>query len=204
MDRMGLNSKPALVIWFIGWINDPAILDDKFLSTYKYSWVSHVLNKLKNSGKSIDVLWLTSQSILNGRDMGATINYAEQYIKNNKSKYSQIMLLWHSLWGDNSVVLSNKLNNDGIDVDLLVTIDIKSVYENDTVESNVKKAVNYYQTNQWFPSWEDLETAWFNDTTDLTNILYNTSKDWTSTSHESIDNDLEDDIYQLILSTYAK
>jgi hypothetical protein len=31
----------------------------------------------------------------------------------------------------------------------MLTIDIKSVYENDTVTPNVAKAVNYYQNNDF-------------------------------------------------------
>ncbi len=129
---------------------------------------------------------------------GNTIDQATEFIASQQWKYNKLVILWHSLWGDNAVNIASELDNRNIDVNLLITLDIKSVYENDTIYSNVQKAVNYYQNNDEFPrNWEDLETSLFNKTTDLQNILMN-EFNGEKLYHVTIDDALSDTIYNTI------
>lgn len=198
VDPMGMEK--TLIVWFIGkrasdWWWE--ILD---YNNYD-SWILDVLNALSSINTT---KWYFSDHYWN------SIDSALNYIVSNKNKFNKIDIIGHSLWWDNAVVLANKLNDYGIKVNLLVTLDIKSIYENDTIYPNVKTAINYYQTNDSIETFdifwnkiytplhgEDIEASLFNNTSSVTNVLTN-EYNWTYVTHTNIDNLLSNKILDLI------
>ena len=99
---------------------------------------------------------------------------AYDYILKNSSKYSKIIIIWHSQWADNAVQLSNKLDESKIKVNLLITIDLQAiVYDSTIVKSNTKIAVNYYQNNFFTSIDWDVLSAEQPEKTNLTNFEVN-------------------------------
>jgi len=200
VDRNWLAAK-TLIIWFRWWNADPAYYtDEDFQKDSFESWVVSIINKINDKkNKNIDTLMLTSAAFSSD-----TIAYAEDYIVNNKKDYNKIVILWHSMWWDNAVTLSNRLDWKEIDVDLLVTIDIAWIYDTDNIDSNVINAYNFYQTNDavFIEWWEEIEKSYFNSrsnisNTDLSSYYYNNTK----IKHTNIDNALEEIIYNLIIES---
>ena len=104
-------------------------------------------------------------------------------IKNFKSinPNGKVVIVGHSGGGDNAIELVK--DNPGIKVDLLITLDTQDPkpygVDDNNVPSNVKNAINYYQTTEGIGS----ETLDFEKETNGTNILSPGS------NHRSIDND---------------
>jgi len=89
------------------------------------------------------------------------VRSAESYILANKDKYNKIIILWHSEWADSAVELANKLWENNVNVDLLVTIDLQAFFDTNKVESNTKIAYNFYQSNGVL-NWKDFSPINFN------------------------------------------
>lgn len=95
----------------------------------------------------------------------------------------------HSLGGDNLVESVNE--NKNLKVDLLVTLDILDSYSDTKIPSNVSKAINYYQTKDFYGG-EKIEPADDNKTSKILNLLAPNS------THRSIDNDLRDKVREVV------
>ncbi len=112
------------------------------------------------------------------------LDMALKYVKERKWKYNKLVIIWHSMWADDSVEFSQMLDKEEINVDLLATIDLQSVVDSTNVPDNVKKAVNYRQYHffSWLPNWDEL--TW--DENKVTNYLVN-SRNGKELDHWTID-----------------
>ncbi len=199
-DPMGMEK--VLVVWFTGkqhwyiwknfywWDKTEHLVWRVVPWKYVDSWISDIIEKL-NKEK-----WYDTMLYYSDHWDSTWIKPALNNIKENRNKYDKLVIIWHSLWWDNAVVLSNYLDKEEIGIDLLITMDIKSIFENDTIRPNVKEAINYYQTNN-FLTWEDLEKSFFNNNTNIKNIKLN-NFNWKKITHKNIDNNLVDKVYNLI------
>ena len=168
-DRMGLEK--VLIIGFL-WrsFSNGEVSFDK----YSESWIWSIINNVSDKN-TISKLYHT-----NTFSPSDWITDAYNYIKQNRMTFDKIIILWHSMGADNAVELSDKLFNDSIEVDMLITLDLQSYWDSTEIHSNVLSARNYYQSNfldtEWSPvefinpNWDFLYTAWWNSITDLTNI----------------------------------
>jgi RHS repeat-associated protein len=144
VDRMGLEK--VLIIGFLGWDNSPLWELEKSNYSTTGQWLWKLLDRFSDNKNVTTKLFYTPYIIpWYWRDL------AREYINENKDKFTRIIILWHSMWADAAVELSQELYEDKINVDLLVTIDLQSMfYDTTTIESNTLKAINYYQDNQRF------------------------------------------------------
>ncbi len=213
VDPMGLSK--TLIIWFTwkqnlyAWWWNNIFWEPKSYRptwevidwTYVDSWISDLINKFDWNENYDTKLYYGDFSTK------TWIDPALEYILKNQNSYDRIIIVWHSLWWDNAIILSNYLNDENIKVDLLVTLDIKSWYENDTIQDNVSNAINYYQTNgkeEWkntlltpFTKGEDIEPAFFNNSSVVRNKELKTIN-WKNVEHKTIDGLMVDPIYNLI------
>jgi RHS repeat-associated protein len=190
VDRMGLSK---ILIITILWKESSNYWGEIIDYSNRSWWLIDTINWVNDydSNKYITKLYKSDH-------YGISIDLATDYIISMEWKYDNLVIVWHSLWWDNAVNITNNLNADNIDVDLLITLDIKAFYENDTIYDNVLTAINYYQNNDEFPrNWEDLEKAFFNDTTYLENYLIE-EVNWEKVYHTTIDNALSDVLLNLI------
>ncbi len=134
------------------------------------------------------------------------VTYASSTTKNTKedvkatikafkaqNSNGQVVLIGHSQGADNIVELVNEDNS--LSIDLLITLDIKDAsgkgifsIDDDNIPSNVKNAINYYQTGE-FIGGERIDII-DKSKTNGANILSPGS------NHRSIDNDLVPTIIQ--------
>lgn len=115
---------------------------------------------------------------------------ALQYIEKNKNNFDKLILIWHSLWADNSVEISHKLKQKKINIDLLLTIDLQAISDTTNIPSNVLKARNYYQENDGIMNLEGdiLYLEKWNQITNLKNIKANHYCDINSCTDKSKQN----------------
>ena len=168
-DRMGRDK--VLIIGFT-W-RDPYSFWEITEDGYSQAWIGQILNTFR-AHKNTTVKGYYPSATKLGSEKWDAYDYALE----NKGKYNKLVLMWHSLWADNVVELANELKKQGINVDLLITIDLQAVVNTTEVPDNVWIAKNYYQTN--FTSaanWESLSLANWNSTTKLTNTVVNTTCD---------------------------
>ena len=100
-------------------------------------------NGIEFSGRVITPGWTASSSV----------NNALAFVKDNYTKGEKVVIYGYSYGGDFAVELAQSLKKEGIEVDLLVTVDasdgpIGNVTVNDVIPDNVKNAVNFFQNNK--------------------------------------------------------
>lgn len=83
---------------------------------------------------------------------GEESKQAIQFIKDNLSEGEKLIIYGYSNGGDHAVELAEQLAEQGIEVDVLITVDaadskLGGSTVNNTVPDNVGLNVNYYQTN---------------------------------------------------------
>lgn len=132
------------------------------------------LTNLSNSNTRV-VIFDSSQNENTKTDISSTINSF-----NENHPDGIVAAIGHSLGADNLVETVNDKRN--VKVDLMVTLDIADYYDDDNIPSNVSKAVNYYQTND-FPGGEKIEPAKGNNTSKIINVQVDST-------HRNIDNDM--------------
>jgi len=99
---------------------------------------------------------------------------AMDYIISNQKKYNKLVIIWHSLWADNAVELSNSLKDKWINVNLLLTIDLQAYIDTTKVKSNTLNAINYYQTHiTSSANWDIITKSKWNNVTTIKNIKAN-------------------------------
>jgi hypothetical protein len=190
VDLMG--TEKTLIIWFM-WKEDSNYGWEVWLD-YGNSWSLTMLNYFSDTNTvkayKSDHFWNSVDEALN-------------YI--NNKEFNKIIILWHSLWWDNAINLVNKLDSNNINVELLITLDIKSFYENDTITNNVNYAYNYHQSIDessnlhWIRvlDWEDIEKSLFNNNSNIKNMNIE-SYNWHKISHTNIDDLLVDEVVKII------
>jgi RHS repeat-associated protein len=95
---------------------------------------------------------LQSRVITPGWTSGSSVKNALGFIKENYSKGEKVILYGYSYGGDFAVELSEALKEEGITVDLLVTVDasdgpLQNSSVNTIIPDNVKENQNFYQSN---------------------------------------------------------
>lgn len=89
-------------------------------------------------------------TIVKERDLDKITQQAFDYIMNNKTEDGKIIIYGYSHGGVLANHLAKRLKKEGVDIDLLVTIDAAAGPESDKVDrvisDNVKKNINIYQT----------------------------------------------------------
>jgi hypothetical protein len=95
---------------------------------------------------------LDSRVIASGATSGSSLSNALSFIKGNYTAGEKLIIYGYSYGGDFAVELASALKEEGITVDLLVTVDasdgpFQNITVNDVIPDNVKTAVNIYQTN---------------------------------------------------------
>jgi RHS repeat-associated protein len=95
---------------------------------------------------------LNTQVITPGWTSGSSVDNALGFRKDNYTKGEKVVLYGYSYGGDFAVELAEALKEQGITVDLLVTVDAsdgpaQNSTVNTTIPDNVKENLNYYQTN---------------------------------------------------------
>lgn len=95
---------------------------------------------------------LHARVITPGWTSGSSIDNAMGFIKKNYTKGQKVIIYGYSYGGDFAVELSEELKKDGIEVNLLVTVDASDgPAQNSTVDTavpdNVKENLNLYQTS---------------------------------------------------------
>ncbi|RLD43126.1 MAG: hypothetical protein DRI86_10540 [Bacteroidetes bacterium] len=92
-----------------------------------------------------------------GWTSGSSIESALSFVRDNYVKGEKLIIYGYSYGGDFAVELANKLNEEGIIVDLLITVDAsdgpaQNSTVNTTIPDNVKVNRNIYQTSDSGPS----------------------------------------------------
>lgn len=181
VDLMGMEK--TLIIWFI-WrtlFNYWEIPKDE----YQNHWVWMILDWFVNNNNFDTKLYYSSAT-----KFGSEKWDAQDYIIKNKDNFNNLVIVWHSLWADNAVELSNSLNNEGIQVNLLLTIDLQAYWDTTNVKSNTLNAVNYYQTHFISSAnWDPLKLSTWNNITNLKNIKTNNYCDINECYNWTIDNE---------------
>ncbi|MBL6448968.1 hypothetical protein JMN32_21840 [Fulvivirga sp. 29W222] len=108
---------------------------------------------------------------------------------NSASPEGKVVLVGHSLGGDNLVEMVNE--NSNLKVDALITLDIADYFSDTEISENVGTAINYYQTN-FFPM-GDKVTAKNPEKTKTINIEAKNS------THRSIDNNLKGSVINSVI-----
>ncbi|MBE7169526.1 MAG: RHS repeat-associated core domain-containing protein [Williamsia sp.] len=85
-----------------------------------------------------------------GFTSGSSVSNALGFIKENYTKGEKVVLYGYSYGGDFAVELAEALKEEGISVDLLVTVDaadgpLQNATVNDVIPDNVKNALNFFQ-----------------------------------------------------------
>ncbi len=139
VDRMGLEK--VLIVGF-AW-RDPWKYWELSESQYSDPWIWSLLTYFASNYKNTNVKWYNSSVTKLGSEKWDALDN----IMDNQWKYDKLVLLWHSVGADNAVEISQILNEKGINVNLMVTIDLQSAWDTTTIYDNVEVAKNYYQTN---------------------------------------------------------
>ncbi|OBW40486.1 hypothetical protein AB670_03150 [Chryseobacterium sp. MOF25P] len=140
------------------------------------------LTNLSNSNTRV-VIFDSSQNENTKTDIANTITSF------NKSHPEGIVAaVGHSLGADNLVETVN--DKPQVKVDLLVTLDIADYYDDNKIPSNVSKAVNYYQTND-FPGGEKVESTSGNSSSKIINVKVDST-------HRNIDNDMSKTVNNVV------
>jgi RHS repeat-associated protein len=95
---------------------------------------------------------LDTRVIASGATSGSSVSNALSFIKENYTAGEKLIIYGYSYGGDFAVELAKALKDEGITVDLLVTVDasdgpLQNSTVDDVIPDNVKTAVNIYQTN---------------------------------------------------------
>jgi RHS repeat-associated protein len=95
---------------------------------------------------------LDTRVIASGATSGSSVTNALSFIKENYTAGEKLIIYGYSYGGDFGVELAKALKDEGITVDLLVTVDasdgpLQNSTVDDVIPDNVKTAVNIYQTN---------------------------------------------------------
>ena len=139
-----------------------------------------------------NVIYQSSNTNNTKNDIVATIKAFKE-----KNKGAKVILIGHSLGGDNIVEIVKE--NPDLTIDLMITLDIKDVtahdIDDDNIPSNVTNVINYYQDGEVVGN-EKIEIDDVNKTKG-TNILAPGS------NHRSIDNDLSNYLLQDIQNFLA-
>ena len=138
---------------------------------------------LANSNTRV-VVFDSSQNENTKNDLKSTISSFNKIHPNG-----MVATIGHSLGADNLVESVNE--NKKLKVDLMVTLDIMDSYSDTKIPSNVSKAINYYQTKDFFGG-EKIEAKKDNKTSKIINVLAPKS------THRSIDNDLRDKVREVV------
>ncbi len=140
------------------------------------------LGSIFSTGTKLQIVHYASSSTDNTKnDVLSTIKNFQTMNPNGK-----VVIVGHSGGGDNAIELAK--DNPGITIDLLITLDTQDpkMYgiDDNNVSSNVKNAINYYQTTESVGG----ETLDFSDKTKGANI------NSTGSNHRSIDNDQRNNV----------
>ncbi|HRP34223.1 MAG TPA: RHS repeat-associated core domain-containing protein, partial [Agriterribacter sp.] len=94
---------------------------------------------------------LDTRVIASGATSGSSVSNAMGFIKDNYTKGEKVVIYGYSYGGDFAVELAAALKEEGITVDLLVTVDasdgpLQNSTVDDEIPDNVTTAVNIFQT----------------------------------------------------------
>jgi hypothetical protein len=95
---------------------------------------------------------LNTRVIASGATSSSSVSNALGFIKENYTKGEKVIIYGYSYGGDFAVELAAELKKEGVEVDLLVTVDasdgpLQNSTVDDEISDNVKTAVNFYQTD---------------------------------------------------------
>ena len=140
------------------------------------------LGSIFSTGTKLQIVYYASSSTNNTKnDVRSTINNFKAMHSNGK-----VVIVGHSGGGDNAIELVK--DNSDLTIDLLITLDTQDpkLYgiDDNNVPSNVKNAINYYQTTEPIGG----ETLDFSDETKGANI------NSPGSNHRSIDNDQRNNV----------
>ncbi|MDH5032349.1 DUF6443 domain-containing protein [Chryseobacterium cucumeris] len=147
------------------------------------------LNQLSSKDTRV-VIFDSSQNENTKDDINSTIS---SFNKNHPDGI--VAAVGHSLGGDNLVEKVNE--NKELKVDLMVTLDIMDWYSDTKIPSNISKAINYYQTKDFYGG-EKVKPTSGNKTTKISNIHAPKS------NHKSIDNDLSKRVTEIVKKEISK
>ena len=204
---MGLGK--ILVVGFYGFAWGEL---DSYPENHNQNWIGLILDKLEELNKwsrnQLDTLHYTSWQF----------SLWQKYAKNHIIEkwvdyYDKIYILGHSMWWDSAVEFSDVLNDMGIQVNGLYTLDIEGVSDDTEIQDNILSAENYYQTHEewkYAPNSNWVQTTWTHN--NYLNIEVNsrcdtiTCEKWsdedTPIHHTNIDNELVDYLSNRIFNTF--
>ncbi|UKB81350.1 RHS repeat-associated core domain-containing protein [Chryseobacterium sp. MEBOG07] len=201
LEPMEINKTTKnLVIVNQGWVRanppDGATQSQNFGKINKDGGIDYdgigILNNLNSKTTQVGVFGSSNTENTKNDILSSIQSFRKQ------SSNGKLIMVGHSRGADNLIELVNKYTD--VKVDLLFTLDIADDYDDDSIPSNVKTAVNYYNKNDGFMGssigGEDIE-AEDPSKTKILNVPVNAS-------HTEIDNKYRYNVYNAVVRELNK
>jgi len=175
VDLMGLGKTLIIGFNWMDYLSRSWLVGDK-MDKY-YSSIGMATEQVADSFNQNNWIYydkrITIETKLYNSSIAWSITYwLVDYIK--EWKFDKIIILWHSEWADSAVELANRLWENDIKVNKLITVDLFAANNSTVLNDNILEAENYYQTNWTFIKWATTLTGSDgNSTTNISNTNYN-------------------------------